>query len=93
MTPEERIEYLVGEVNRLNNFITERDQRIEMLLEEKASLMDDEKTLQFKIKARDSMIEDLWKKVGELKDELTMKEMDIVVLKSHLDKLTKEILG
>lgn len=55
--------------------------------------MDDVKTLQFKIKARDSMIEDLWKKVRELKNELTMKEMDIVVLKSHLDKLTKEILG
>lgn len=57
MTPEERIEYLVSEVNRLNNFIAERDQRIEMLYEEKASLMDEVKSL-----------------------------------KSHLDKLTKEIL-
>ncbi len=55
MTPEERIEYLVSEVNRLNNFIAERDQKIEMLYEEKASLMDEVKNLRRKLDLRDEL--------------------------------------
>lgn len=55
MTQEERIEYLVSEVNRLNNFIAERDQKIEMLYEEKASLMDEVRSLRRKLDLRDEL--------------------------------------
>ena len=93
MTPEERIEYLVGEVNRLNNFIAERDQKIEMLYEEKASLMDEVKSLKNKNAALDKLLHETWERGKLMHEEMTTKDMEIIVLKSHLDKLTKEILG